>query len=60
VKICRKLSRWRDILLTLLSLPILLVLGLFGGLCIGAIGWWTKLKLVWSMRDSTYVWEEDD
>jgi hypothetical protein len=55
-----KLCRLTDLLITFVSFPVCLIAGTFGGMVLSVVLWWSRLKLDWSMRNSSYVWETTD
>jgi hypothetical protein len=55
-----KANRLCDLISVIAFLPVVLIVGMLGGLTMAWVAWNGKLKLSWDMRNSAYVWEDGD
>jgi len=54
-----KLRRVYELTRDVLALPVIVGVCTAAGFFMSFVVWWGRVKLTWSMRDSTYVWEKE-
>lgn len=55
-----KTKRVVELSLTAISLPVVLVVAALLGIGSGFFLWRARMRLLWQMRNSTFVWEDKE